>query len=82
MLNGYLVLFHLPSIFTFPFPQIWRLATPFLLVRNGFNALWDLYMFWTYSTGLEVNSPRFSEPGAFAIYVAFVAVAIIVSLFL
>lgn len=33
---------------------------------------------WTYSTGLELNSPRFSQPGDFFTYVAFVASVILV----
>lgn len=81
LVNGYLALFHLPSLLKFPFPQIWRLITPFLLVGSGFNALWDLYMFWTYVTQLELNSPRFAQPGDFATYVAFIAATIVVSLF-
>ena len=81
MLNPYLVLFRVKEIFTFPFPQIWRLFTPFLLTGGGFNALWDLYMFWTYVTQLEQNSPRFTQPGDFATYVAFIAATIMVSLF-
>ena len=81
LLNGYLVLFHLPSLFQFPFPQVWRLITPFLLTSGGFNALWDLYMFWTYVTQLETTSPRFTQPGDFATYVAFLATVIIVSYF-
>ena len=79
LVNGYFALFHLPSIFKFPFPEIWRLITPFLLTGSGFNALWDLYMFWTYTTQLETNSPRFSQPGDFATYVAFIAISIVVS---
>ncbi|KAK5077159.1 hypothetical protein LTS08_006151 [Lithohypha guttulata] len=77
LVNGYLALFHLPSLLKFPFPQIWRLITPFLLVGSGFNALWDLYMFWTYVTQLELNSPRFAQPGDFATYVAFIAATIL-----
>jgi Derlin-2/3 len=34
---------------------------------------------WTYSTGLELNSPRFSQPGDFFTYVVFVASVILVS---
>lgn len=73
-------MFYLPYIFKFPFPEVWRLVTPFLLTGGGFNALWDMYMFWTYTTQLELNSPRFTKPGDFAIYVFFVAVTIVVSM--
>ena len=37
---------------------------------------------WTYGTGLELNSPRFSQPGDFFTYVVFVALVILVSLLL
>lgn len=36
-------------------------------------------MFWQYTTQLEVNSPRFTQPGDFATYVAFVWISILVS---
>lgn len=41
-----------------------------------------LYLVWTYGTGLELNSPRFSQPGDFFTYVVFVAIVILVSLLL
>jgi len=75
-------MFYLPYIWKFPFPELWRLVTPFLLTGGGFNALWDMYMFWTYATQLELDSPRFSQPGDFATYVGFVATSILVSAFL
>jgi hypothetical protein len=37
---------------------------------------------WTYGTGLELNSPRFNQPGDFFTYVVFVTVVILVSLLL
>jgi hypothetical protein len=37
------------------------------------------YAVWTYSTGLELNSPRFGQPGDFFTYVTFVASVILVS---
>jgi hypothetical protein len=37
---------------------------------------------WTYGTGLELNSPRFSQPGDFFTYVVFVALVILVSFLL
>lgn len=79
MLSGYHTAFHVSSILKFPLPEIWRLVTPFLLTRPKFNALWDLYMFWTYSTKLELGSSRFSQPGDFAFYIAFLATSILVS---
>lgn len=79
LLGFHRVLFYLPYIWKFPFPELWRLVTPFLLTGGGFSALWDMYMFWTYATQLELNSPRFSQPGDFATYVGFVAMSILVS---
>ena len=37
---------------------------------------------YTYGTGLELNSPRFSGPGDFAVFVAFLWLAIMVSVLL
>ena len=34
---------------------------------------------WTYGSGLELNSPRFTQPGDFFTYVAFVGLVILVS---
>lgn len=79
LISGYRVMFSLSYLLKFPFPELWRLVTPFLLTGGGFNALWDMYMFWTYATQLELNSPRFSQPGDFATYVGFVAISILVS---
>ena len=79
LVSGYRVMFYLPFIWKLPLPEIWRLITPFLLTSGGFNAMWDMYMFWTYATQLELNSSRFSQPGDFATYVGFVAVSILVS---
>ncbi|KAK5944724.1 hypothetical protein PMZ80_001924 [Knufia obscura] len=79
LLSGYRVMFYMPYIFKFPLPELWRLFTPFLLTGGGFNALWDMYMFWTYATQLELNSPRFSQPGNFATYVGFIAISILVT---
>ena len=79
LVSGYRVMFYLPYLWKFPFPELWRLITPFLLTGGGFNALWDIYMFWTYATQLELNSPRFTQPGDFATYVGFIAISILVS---
>jgi Derlin-2/3 len=53
-------------------PQVWRLATSFLLTGPRLDFIFDLYFTWTYGTGLELNSPRFSQPGSFFVYVVFV----------
>jgi hypothetical protein len=66
----------------------------FLLTGGGISFVIDLYfskyisntvpvlltpIVWTYSNGLELNSPRFTQPGDFFTYVVFVASVILVS---
>ncbi|ETN40278.1 uncharacterized protein HMPREF1541_04554 [Cyphellophora europaea CBS 101466] len=52
-------------------PHVWRLASSFLLTGGGLSFIFDLYFTWIYGTGLELNSPRFSQPGDFFVYVVF-----------
>jgi len=72
-----LILFHLPWIFKLPLPELWRFVTPFLLTGSGFSFIFDLYFMWTYGTGLELNSPRFAQPGDFFTFVVFVSTVIL-----
>ncbi len=37
------VIFHLPWIFKFPLPEVWRFITPFLITGGGFSFVFDLY---------------------------------------
>jgi hypothetical protein len=46
----------------------------------GYPAIDQLAPVWTYGTGLELNSPRFTQPGDFFTYLVFVATTIFVSL--
>jgi hypothetical protein len=39
----------------------------------------DPFFFWQYSNKLENGNPRFSQPGAYAVYLFFNAVIILVS---
>ena len=39
----------------------------------------DTFSVWTYGTGLELNSPRFAQPGDFLTYIVFIATVILVS---
>ena len=41
----------------------------------------DINPVFTYASGLELNSPRFTQPGDFFIYVVFIATIVWVSLF-
>lgn len=37
------MVFYTPFVFKLPFPELWRLVTPFLLTGSGFSMLFDLY---------------------------------------
>ncbi|TID19694.1 DER1-domain-containing protein [Venturia nashicola] len=60
-------------------PEVWRFITPFLITGPKFGILMDPYFLFTYGSGLERDSPRFTELGSFFVYVAFV-MALIVAL--
>ena len=79
ILSAHWVIFHKSFFWMLP-PQLWRLVTPFFLTSGGIGALFDLYFTWIYGTGLELNSPRFTQPGDFFIYVAFNMTVILVGL--
>ncbi|KAJ5953434.1 hypothetical protein N7454_000330 [Penicillium verhagenii] len=72
VLNGYHVIFWPDRIFKL-LPEIWRLATPFLLTGPNLSFVFDLYRMYHYGSQLETNSARFSQPGDFFIYLVFVA---------
>lgn len=72
------VVYYTPFIFKFP-PELWRLVSSFILTGGGFSFVFDLYFTYTYASGLELNSPRFSQPGDFFTYVVFVATTLLVT---
>ncbi|KAJ9495773.1 hypothetical protein LTR99_010683 [Exophiala xenobiotica] len=76
LISGMRVVYYTPWIFKFP-PELWRLISSFILTGGGFSFVFDLYFMFTYASGLELNSPRFSQPGDFFTYVAFVATVIL-----
>ncbi|KAI9049287.1 hypothetical protein LZ554_007133 [Drepanopeziza brunnea f. sp. 'monogermtubi'] len=76
LLSGYYVLFHLSLLWRLP-PQIWRLATSFLLTGKDLSILFDTYFLYTYGSKLETASPRFSGPGDFFTYILFVCFTIL-----
>lgn len=43
LMSAYRMVFYTPYIFKLPFPELWRLITPFLLTGGGFSMLFDLY---------------------------------------
>jgi hypothetical protein len=61
------------------FPQLWRPLTAFLITKPKFAILLDPYFCYQYGSGLERESPRFSQPGDFFTYTAFCATVIVVS---
>ncbi|KIW09537.1 uncharacterized protein PV09_00410 [Verruconis gallopava] len=79
MLSPVYVAFFSPLVFTTrEFPQIWRLVSSFLVTGPKFGLLMDPYFLYTYASGLEIGSPRFSEPGSFFVYNVFVMAFILV----
>ncbi|EON66587.1 hypothetical protein W97_05833 [Coniosporium apollinis CBS 100218] len=64
-----------PLVFKLP-PQIWRVATAFLITGDKFGIIFDPYMLYTYGSQLEVGSSRFSRPGDFFTYLVFLCTVI------
>ncbi|KAF2652338.1 DER1-domain-containing protein [Lophiostoma macrostomum CBS 122681] len=74
------LIFFKDAIFTVRMiPQIWRLVTAFMITGPKLGILLDPYFLYQYGSGLEIESSRFSQPGDFFVYTAFVA-SVIVSL--
>ncbi|KAJ5645556.1 hypothetical protein N7507_011567 [Penicillium longicatenatum] len=78
VLSGYYVVFWPSRIFKL-LPEIWRLATPFLLTGPKLSFFFDLYFMYHYGSQLETSSARFSQPGDFFIYLVFVAFTIMLT---
>jgi Derlin-2/3 len=72
--------FFIDYIFTIKqVPQVWRLFTSFLITKPKFAILLDPYFLYQYGSGLERESTRFSQPGDFFVYTAFLCSVILVS---
>jgi membrane associated rhomboid family serine protease len=70
----------MPFIFTTKaWPQLWRLFTAFLITKPKFAILMDPYFLYQYGSLLERESSRFTQPGDFFMYTAFVSAVIVVS---
>ncbi|OJD21746.1 centromere/microtubule-binding protein cbf5 [Blastomyces percursus] len=76
LLNPVRIFYHHSFIFKI-FPEVWRLATSFILTDPGLNFIFDLYFMYKYGSGLERDSPRFTIPGDFFTYVVFVGTVIL-----
>lgn len=74
-----LVIFHPTYLWKFP-PEIWRVATSFLVAGGGINLLFDTYFFYHYLSQLEVGHPRFPRKADLIWYLIFVGGVILVSL--
>ncbi|KAJ5584073.1 derlin-1 [Penicillium hispanicum] len=78
LLSGYYVVF-LPGQMFKLLPEVWRLATPFLLTGPKLSFFFDLYFMFHYSNLLETGSARFSQPGDFFVYLVFVGLTIMIT---
>ncbi|KAH7386786.1 Der1-like family-domain-containing protein [Phaeosphaeria sp. MPI-PUGE-AT-0046c] len=75
--------FFKPYVFTTKtVPQLWRPLTAFFITKPKFAILLDPYFCYQYGSGLERESPRFTQPGDFFVYTAFCATVIVVSILL
>lgn len=76
----YWFIFDRYSIFTIhQLPQIWRIASNFLVTGPKFGMIMDPYFVFTYASNLEQTASRFSQPGDFFVYLVFVCTIIVVS---
>jgi len=81
LINAYYVAFIYEKVVTLrALPEIWRLVSPFFITGPKFGLLMDPYFLWTYSSQLELEASRFSQPGDFFTYIIFVCSVILVSL--
>jgi len=78
LINLSTYVFYSPYVFTLKtLPQVWRIFTAFLITKPKFGILLDPYFLYQYGSGLERESSRFSQPGDFFVYTAFVASVIV-----
>jgi Derlin-2/3 len=79
IINFMNLVFFKDAIFTIRMiPQIWRVVTAFMITGPKLGILLDPYFLYQYGSGLETESSRFSQPGDFFVYTAFVASVIVV----
>lgn len=80
LISAYYVAWITQYVFTWRMlPQVWRFVTPFFITGPKFGLLMDPYFLWTYSSQLELEASRFSQPGDFFTYITFVCSVIMVS---
>ncbi|MCJ1306976.1 hypothetical protein MMC25_000620 [Agyrium rufum] len=78
LLPGYWIIFQNNAVFGLP-PQIWRLVSSFLISGGGLGIIFDPYFIWQYGSALEIDSPSFSTPGSFFMFILFVGVFIVLT---
>jgi Derlin-2/3 len=80
LINAYYVAWITDHVFTWTsLPEVWRFISPFFITGPQFGLLMDPYFLWTYSSQLELEATRFSQPGDFFTYITFVCSVIVVS---
>lgn len=70
--------YELAYLVQFP-PQIWRLATSFLITDPGLGLLFDTYFLYTYLSQLELGHPKFPRKEDLLWYLMFISGTILVS---
>ncbi|RMJ25090.1 Der1-like family [Aspergillus sp. HF37] len=78
ILSGWYIFFSPSRIFKLP-PEIWRPFSAFLLTGRGIGFFLDLYHMFKYGSALERDSPWFSGPDDFFVYVLFVGTVILLT---
>jgi Derlin-2/3 len=73
LISGMPWLFIPAYVFQMPpkIPEVWRLLSSFLITGSGIGLLFDAYFLYTYSSSLELHSPRFREHGSYLVYIVF-----------
>lgn len=80
LISAYYVAWLTDHVFTWrSLPEVWRFVSPFFITGPKFGLLMDPYFLWTYSSQLELEASRFSQPGDFFTYITFVCSVIMVS---
>ncbi|EMF12042.1 DER1-domain-containing protein [Sphaerulina musiva SO2202] len=77
------VVFFKDYVFTLQqLPQLWRTFTCFFITGPSLGLIMDPFFLYHYSSQLETGAARFSAPGAYAFYLLFVAMVILLLRFL
>jgi hypothetical protein len=72
----YMLLDYHKTFKVFP-PQLWRLATCFMLT-GGFGIIFEIYGIYQYGSKCETANPKLSKPGDFFTYLVFICTILLV----